>query len=211
MNYLLNHGADVHAKTTQSETLLHCAVRCGHKEIVELLMQRGTDIHIKTRRGETLLHIAVKYGHREIVELLLQCDIDVNAKNNYSQTALYCALDRHYNKEHFTKIADLLIAHGADLQAKKNYEWFNALTNDDSAVIKMLIEQGFDINSVDEYGSTALFLASGSGNMEIVELLLAHGANVHATKDGETACMIANYVGHTEIAKLLEHYENKQN
>ncbi len=113
---LLKHGADVHTITTEGQTVLHCAAAHGYKEIVELLIEQGVDKHAKTRRGETVLHVACKFGHIDTVELLLQSGIDVHACNRSSQTALDCVLDRYSNKEHFNRIADLLIAHGAQEQ-----------------------------------------------------------------------------------------------
>lgn len=112
----LKHGADVHTITTQGETVLHCAAAHGYKEIIKLLIEQGVDKHATTRRGETVLHVACKFGHIDTVELLLQCGIDVHACNKSSQTALDYVLDRYSNKEHFNRIADLLIKHGAKEQ-----------------------------------------------------------------------------------------------
>ncbi len=52
----------------------------------------------------------------DIIEWLLQCNIDINARNRSSQTALDYVRDRYADKEHFNKLADLLIAHGAQEQ-----------------------------------------------------------------------------------------------
>ena len=53
-------------------------------------------------------------------------------------------------------------------------------------------------------GRTALASASGKGHREIVELLLANGADVNANKNnGETALMAASQGGHREVVELL--------
>jgi len=49
-------------------------------------------------------------------------------------------------------------------------------------IILCLLNEGVDINSEDDYGYTALFLASHNNQIETVELLLQKGAN-SAVKD----------------------------
>ena len=51
-------------------------------------------------------------------------------------------------------------------------------------------------------GDTALDYASLEGQREIVELLLAKGAEVNSrSRDGGTALMSASFNGHAEVAK----------
>jgi ankyrin repeat protein len=54
-----------------------------------------------------------------------------------------------------------------------------------------------------ETGETALHLAAGEGHLEIVKLLLEHGADVNAKTAYETALHLAAGEGHLEIVKLL--------
>ena len=46
-------------------------------------------------------------------------------------------------------------------------------------IVKLLLEHGADINLPDNYGHTALMMASLEGNTEIVRLLLDQGADVN--------------------------------
>jgi ankyrin repeat protein len=60
------------------------------------------------------------------------------------------------------------------------------------------------LDEVDKYGQTALMLASGRGNLQIVKLLLGAKANKKlVSKSKATAFDFANENGHNEIAKLL--------
>src|SRR5262245_42505059 len=59
-------------------------------------------------------------------------------------------------------------------------------------MIAALIQLGADVNSVDQNGRTPLMIASFIGDDEIVEMLLAAGANPQFTNDaGETALTLA--------------------
>jgi ankyrin repeat protein len=49
----------------------------------------------------------------------------------------------------------------------------------DADVVKMLIESGTDINSLNRYGNSAIGLASYKGNTYIVRMLIEAGANIN--------------------------------
>jgi ankyrin repeat protein len=74
-------------------------------------------------------------------------------------------------------------------------------------IIERYLGSGWDVNAQGEkYGRTALHLAAMNGHLEIVKLLLEHGADVNAkTKEGYgyTALHSAASNGHLEIVKLL--------
>ncbi|GAB3987303.1 hypothetical protein GCM10028807_07010 [Spirosoma daeguense] len=67
------------------------------------------------------------------------------------------------------------------LEANGNWMpiWFKAAEYWDIAPIKFILEQGFDVNTIDESGKIALFYAVGpfGGRLELVELLAEAGAN----------------------------------
>jgi ankyrin repeat protein len=74
----------------------------------------------------------------------------------------------------FVEIAEALIAHGADLEAK------------------------------DQYGATALIIAASEYHIRILEALLNAGADINATdRNGWTALMWARSMGHPAAVKLL--------
>jgi ankyrin repeat protein len=50
-----------------------------------------------------------------------------------------------------------------------------------------------------------LFVICANGNLELVKLLLEHGADVHA--DDDRALRNAYYFDHLEIVKYLENYD----
>lgn len=55
---------------------------------------------------------------------------------------------------------------------------FRAIAQDDNETVKQQINSGFDINTKDESGTTALHVAVQHGNLEIVRFLLEKGAKV---------------------------------
>lgn len=55
----------------------------------------------------------------------------------------------------------------------------DAVQHEDVGLAKELIAQGADVNAKSRYGATPLFFACDKGNVELVELLLAAGADVN--------------------------------
>ena len=68
---------------------------------------------------------------------------------------------------------------------------------------KNLIKHGADVNVTCKYKFTALHLAVGRANLEIVQLLLEREADVNHLNHWRTALQLAVFKGHPEIVKLL--------
>jgi ankyrin repeat protein len=69
-----------------------------------------------------------------------------------------------------------------------------------------------DVDALDNDGSTPLHLAIYEANLEVVQLLLEHGASVHTQNNqGETLFQAASARGLQEITDVLSmHIERKQ-
>jgi ankyrin repeat protein len=119
---LIAAGADVEARNEIDERPLHVAAQYGRPTVVELLLARGADVGASGWRVHTPLHAAScglggqsTIGARlEIAKLLLAAGADVNARERGSGfTPLRCATS--YESRN-AAMADLLLAHGADLR-----------------------------------------------------------------------------------------------
>lgn len=64
---LLEHGADVNARTVHGSTALHFA---REEKIIQLLLDKGADINARGDKGMTPLHFAVKDNLLPKVRLL---------------------------------------------------------------------------------------------------------------------------------------------
>lgn len=74
----------------------------------------------------------------------------------------------------------------------------------ETALVKNLIQEGADVNAVDNYGWTALIWACDKGFVEIAQALVEAKANLnHRDTVGATPLIRASARGHTEIVKLL--------
>ncbi len=80
-----------------------------------------------------------------------------------------------------------------------------AAGRDDFGTVKALLAQGANVNECNEKCETPLMFATAHARIEIVQLLLAHGADVHARNTGGTTALFyaASTKGRTENAKVL--------
>jgi ankyrin repeat protein len=78
------------------------------------------------------------------------------------------------------------------------------------ASVKEFISAGADLNQGDRNGWKPLNWAAARGKLEIVQLLLQHGADVYAVgQDQRTPAMIALAAGHADVARHLRQAEAK--
>jgi|GEM_PF-6803509 len=74
-------------------------------------------------------------------------------------------------------------------------------------VVKLLLEQGADINAKNKEGVTPLMMAAVKGYKDLVQYLLEKGADSQIqAANGSTALMLSSWAGHVEIAENLIQY-----
>ena len=125
--------------------------------------------------GWTLLHIAAQHGNMGLAELLAAKGASPTATNDDGETPLHvagatwtCGTGRTVSVESVGGVKIRTMA-------------FKELKSDDClGVAKLLLENGADVNARDENGNTPLKIAINSGKEDMIEFLLAHGADANA-------------------------------
>ena len=94
---------------------------------------------------------------------------------------------------------------GQNPKQELNDQFWEAVRTGDSAGVTALLDKGADVNAKFRYGMTALFKASERGHLEVVKILLAHGADVKVkdTFYGATAITWALQNDHADVVNLL--------
>ncbi len=203
-DYLSTSG-DVNSKDLKGLTLLHKAAQNNSKDIVELLISKGADVNARDNASTTPLD---RSSNMDVASLLIARGARFSnqehiAKDNQGMTLLHRAVQ---NKS--KKLAELLIAQGANVNAKNNQgdtPLHLAVQSNNKELAELLIAKRVDVNARDNYGHTPLHLALLYNNKEVAKLLIAKGADVKARDNqGDTPLHSADkLINNKEVAELL--------
>lgn len=134
---LILHGADVNAASSGGYTPLHGLMSNSSSAkaflLVERLLHHGANPNLANTYGQTPLHIEAWTPNVDVIELLLKYGADINAADKGGGTPLhYVAVSDPNSMDRQrllfqpvtvispSKAAELLIRHGADLNARNN-------------------------------------------------------------------------------------------
>ncbi|XP_052831607.1 poly [ADP-ribose] polymerase tankyrase-1 [Octopus bimaculoides] len=190
VDFLLQNGADVHAKDKGGLVPLHNACSYGHYEVTELLIKHGALVNVADLWKFTPLHEAAAKGKFEICKLLLKHGADLNKKNRDGHIPLDLV------KSGDSDVQDVLRGDAALLEAAKKGNL--------ARVQKLATKDNINCQDTQGRNSTPLHLAAGYNNQEVAEFLLENGADVNAMdKGGLIPLHNASSYGHVDIAALL--------
>jgi ankyrin repeat protein len=202
---LLAAGADVSAVDARPNrlTALHMAAQAGHHAygIVQLLLAHGADVNATDGDGVPALQLAVYLGQAEVVKLLLAAGACVqHASLEKGLTALHRAAAGGN-----VEVTELLLSAGADIEARDRSRGSTPLHVatflGHAAVACKLLAAGADVTALTDTGHTALMLTAQFGQLEVVQVLVASGADSqHALVD---AARRAAVKGHGAIWAFL--------
>ncbi len=165
-------------------TPLVYAARENCMECAKMLVEAGADVNQRTYYGWTPLLVATQNRHYKLGQYLLEHGANPNTPNNGGWTPLYLATDnrnieggdypvRAPDMDHLDFIK-LLIAKGADVNARIcGVESTPEECKGDSTETRT----NFTMQWLFEDGATPFLRAAQSGDVELMKLLLAHGAN----------------------------------
>ncbi len=160
-----------------------------------------TDSSLAT--AEQALMEAAFNGNLEMVQGLISNGIAVDTKTPDSQTALmWAAFNGH------SQVVAYLLDQKASLEAKdanSRTALMYASSGPFTETVELLLEKGAEVNVQGTLeGFTALMTAAAEGQLEVVRILLLHGADTALEdKDGDTAESFASQNGHSDVVALL--------
>lgn len=198
---LLARGAGLDARSRGGMTALAYAAVYGQADTLRALLDAGADVNGDGAGTPPLLHAAA--ANLDVVRLLLDRGADVERRNADGQSALTVAASTSKDA-----IVDFLLTRNARLRSEPAGSgpiWHAALRGRASTLRRLLAVPGADVNDTAAHdGTTALAIAARLGHEDAVDVLLAHGADVHRTGTAlQTALAEAASGGHVAIMARL--------
>lgn len=169
----MTHLDDIFDNDACVSKMLFCSSRGELDRLKELYEQYQTDLNSTDYDGRTCLHVASGMGHIEIVRYLLNNGANVNVYDRFGGSPRDDAI--RYGKDDITQ---LLISAGASKPAEAfELELIKMCSSGDVENVKRLLNNKVDPNCCDYDRRTPLHLAVDIKNVDIVKLLLQHGAD----------------------------------
>jgi ankyrin repeat protein len=164
------YGADIEQHCCTSVTLLIWVVHMGMLELTKLLVGKGANIYAEDGAGARPIHHAAWSGNVESMAFLIQGGADVH------QTAPGEAPGEIWSCLHLMVIRGKIEG------------------------VKLLVEQGVDIDMVRVRGTTPVKMAVDYGHFDIASYLLAYGAKVPEDQDFFVSCATHGYAEGLRLA-----------
>ena len=175
---------------------LHLAVM---RDCIERLGALKSGLEQRNRLGQTPLALAVLQNKPPMVKALLAQGADINAPIRFAdgEWPVSSGLQRAQRPELAAGSTPLIMAR-------------------DVAMATILLQAGAEKNVKNGYGWSAVFYYTHHGSIEMLDALLAAGADINATADvdpshrGTTALMWAAYMNRTAHLQTLLKYQAKR-
>lgn len=202
----------------RGRTPLHVACELGNIDAVKLLIKAGAQVNPERENDSvrTPLHEAIKYNQVEAVDLLLKNDADPNATFDDGSTIappIYFAVIAGQ-----LETVKALLERGGEINAHcitpgiDGPPLYFAVHYGKDDIARLLVEKHADVNARKNTNSpTALFEAIMRANVEMVKLLVNHGAKVNDKVQNKSPLSLAqdrqpqSPFNYSQIIFLLEH------
>jgi ankyrin repeat protein len=183
-------------------------------EAVRLLLRRKANPEARARGaaggGKTALLAAAEEGHADVARFLLTGGASANARDPRGWTPLLWAVFARDGEKapRYDETVATLLDSGADPNAigmaGETALLLAVERGNRQAVARIVSRGGVKLNQRSAEGETALMVAAGAGEEEMVRALLAAGARVDLrNREGKTAWVRAAEKGSRPVMELL--------
>lgn len=205
------------------ETALHHGASGSDLELVSILLNAGANPNARTKpgmttyalwrdarvRGETPLHRAAAWGSPELIQLLLDAGADPAIRDANNDTPLSWASWHQRDKSIIDQLAYEGSGVGPDIppvratSAALKTEFFQAVVANDITRVKALLSKDAFLANTDcrpvekqdhRTDGFPFVQACQNGNVELIRLLLDHGANIDTPSPGDDESQYARQI-----------------
>jgi len=169
---------------------------------VKYLLDHGAEVNqqnFATARGATPLFMAAHFGNVKITKILLDRKADVNIADYDGITPLHMAASTNSNASTLKLLLDYKAKVNANGFMKQTPLHWATKRKDNIERVYLLLRYNAEINAKDNQEATPLYNAASMGNINTINFLLEHKAQVNIQD-----IQVAARNGHQEIVELLK-------
>ena len=217
IEFLVSNGADINARSIDRDYQRHVTAEGRPKNMdsggltpllyaarencmacVDVLLENGADIDLPDPGGVSPVLVAIMNANWDLARQLILAGADVNQWDIYGETPLFAVVGLHSQINGGRASIDPLNE------------------TDGMTILRMLLENGANPNmqlffrpanvrgSTNTRGSTPLIRAANNADLEVVELLLEHGADANLHMADRQTAITAVLAGRAPEAQALE-------
>ena len=212
---LKKHGANINKSTTHLDTPLHWASKISNRDVCEALIKCGADLTSINLDSCTCAHGAAFYKNLNVLELLIDNNVDVSVTDTTGKTILHllckdsleptsCVAMTEYTS--YSNPASLKSDSRNEFDYKNSSKLINKKMSSQliEIITKLIVRFKMSPNSKDSVGFTPLMYACEYGNIELINLLIKHGADINMCSDEGITCMLLAIVNaNVDVVKCL--------
>eukprot|EP00036_Acanthoecidae_sp_10tr_P016488 CAMPEP_0206303040 /NCGR_PEP_ID=MMETSP0106_2-20121207/9032_1 /ASSEMBLY_ACC=CAM_ASM_000206 /TAXON_ID=81532 /ORGANISM="Acanthoeca-like sp., Strain 10tr" /LENGTH=737 /DNA_ID=CAMNT_0053733823 /DNA_START=349 /DNA_END=2562 /DNA_ORIENTATION=+ len=207
---LLRLGASLTDRNGCGFSALLSAANGGQLEMAKWLLENGSSLDECDNDGYTSLILAACGGNIELVRFLIEQGASLKERNSNGDSALLLAAYCSHRD-----LVDWLLKNGASLAEKNNTGMgvlISAANGGNVETVELLLQRIAEagpecqdsIESTDEGGYTPLLLAAQRGHLDVVKLLAAYGANLHARTTRHDNDAVALAMDFPEVQQYIQ-------
>ncbi|MBN1409232.1 MAG: ankyrin repeat domain-containing protein [Spirochaetales bacterium] len=179
--FLIEAGAEIDAVEHENKTPLHFACEYGHRSMTDLLLKYKANPDALNERKFTPLYLASCFGYTDIMTLLLEkgAHLEAGAEGGpYPLTAAVSNAELEATKLLLKKGADPnYIEKDPDGGSYVQPMLHSAAANDNTEILKLLLENGANIKKLNEFDESALDITILHERFENTKCLVKQGAD----------------------------------
>lgn len=193
----LEAGIDGNSQDATGSTALMATAKKGRIDVVNKLLEQKLNLNLQDKQGETALMLAAANNQADIVKLLLKKNADPNIQDQSGWSALMRAVYQ-------CNIACVEALVGQSHQEVNRALLVASLTGHKD-IVKVLLDNGAEVDTRADDGRTPLMLAAAKGDSDLAAALLAAGADpTLVDKSGATGAALAAAKGYNDLANRLQ-------
>jgi len=199
VRFFVSEGADAGAVREDGSTPLHVSAAAGYKDLVLYLLEEGINPNVRDKWGKTAAQLAFEAGHSGITDVLIEAGALIPPSY---------VLSFGQNGEGYAYVGKQLCKESAfdTYESGLAKAFIEAVEEGNPLAVDLFIAGGAELDTRDRNGRTALSAAAARDHVEVMELLIAAGADIEAGNDkeyGMTALMYAAVSGSPDSVVLL--------